>query len=122
VRIAVVGRSIPTSRQLISEVLVHWRPEQVIILENTGLAKAASAMALELEIPVVSFWRDYFALRGLAIEVAAEQAVVVGKPDLLLAVAMGRRDHRVIKVFRDLHVRVVIGSCRQGGVIDWAKV
>lgn len=124
-RLAIIGRSIPASRQLVAAIMDQWRPEHLVIINRTGLAKVAAVHADEHHVPITAFGTNDRVHGHMSLEVAAEQAATVGQPDLLLALAMGRQDHRVVAVFRRCKVKVLIGSWSFSGnanKIEWAKV
>ena len=146
-RLAILGRAIPTARAFISELIRSWQPSQVVILLRQGLGKVAHDLAVEMGIPVLRFGhvrktlvgghrrsRDGTLVRGSqsftgCLEIAVEQAARFGKPDLVVCIAprraashrQGRRHHdEMIRVFRSYGIRCAVGRFDKGRKLTWS--
>lgn len=121
-RLAIIGREIPRTREIVGELLRQWRPEHVITIKRIGLGAFAWDLAKTLGIPTTNFWISQGICGAGGPEVAAQQAVLAGKADLLVCLSPRKIDHAIIAEFRRLRVTVALGHFDKARAVTWVRL
>lgn len=121
-RLAIIGREIPRTREIVEELLAQWRPEHVITIKRIGLGAFAYELAEKLAIPVTNFWISQGICGAGGAEAAAFQAISVGKAELLVCLSPRKDDHKIIRVFVQSRVTVALGHFDKARAVTWVRL
>lgn len=121
-RLAIIGRDIPRTREIIEELLRTWKPEHVITIRRHGLGAFAFNLAEKLGIPRTNFWISQGVCGAAGGEAAALQAARVGRPDALVCLSPRSRDYTIMGAFRRCGVQVALGHFDKARAVTWVRL
>lgn len=108
--LAILGLQSPRRRAITEGAIQEWHPSRILVLGRTGLGRVAWDTAKRLGIPVTNFYPDIRHLeRRLAVRVAAQQMVRVGKPTLVLALSPSAEQEAALDAMAEMGVRIIEG-------------
>lgn len=118
-RLVVFGADKPATRAVVDDLFTFGSVQSLLILTRTGLARYAWDRAGDLAKDRHHFWLDRLKNVGDAMQVAVQQLVAVGKPDVALCISPRQNDAKVVAMLREAGCKVCYGRLDAGKNVTW---